>query len=158
MPIERWRRIVSMRLRSLFRRDLADAELDEEIRFHVDHLIQEHLARGVNVQEAERLARLAVGGIEQRKEECRDARRVSGVENILKDLRYAVRTLRRAPAFTAAAIVSLALGIGANTAIFSFVRAVILKPLAYDNPDQLVVVGEGNSDTVGARTFLEWRT
>src|ERR671910_642464 len=117
MGIPRWCYQASMRLRALFRGATLDRELDEELYFHVDRLVETNLARGLSPDAARREALLAVGGIEQRKEQCRDTRRVRLVEDLLQDLRYAVRTLRRAPAFTTAAIATLTLGIGTTVAM-----------------------------------------
>jgi MacB-like periplasmic core domain len=157
MGLEHWIYMVPSRLRSLFRARQVEQELDEEFRDHVERLTAEHIAKGLTPDDARYAALRAMGGVDQRKEDCRDTRRVHFIEDVMKDMRYGLRTLRRTPGFTAAAVVSLALGIGANTAIFSVVDAVLLKPLAYRNPERLVVVGEGRSDTVAASTFLEWR-
>jgi predicted permease len=125
---------------ALFRRKRAEARLDAEILFHIETQIRDHIAAGMTPEEARRRARLAFGGPEQIKEECRDARGVRWLEDLLHDLRYASRTLRRSPAFTAVAILSLALGIGANTAIFSLIDAVMLRMLPVEEPARLVQI------------------
>ena len=107
MRLERWLYSIPLRLRSLFRAGDVDRELDEELQFHVQRLTDEHIARGVSPAEARLMALRAMNGLEQRKEECRDTRRVRLVEDVLQDLRYAARTLLRSRGFTAAAIVTL---------------------------------------------------
>jgi hypothetical protein len=96
-----------------------DRELDTELRFHLDELTEENIARGMPADEARRMARLTMGSITQFQEECRDMRRVNFVDDLSRDLRYAIGNLRRNPGFAALAILIMALGIGANTAVFS---------------------------------------
>jgi predicted permease len=140
MGIPRWCYQASMRLRSLVRGAALDRELDEELQYHLDRLVEANLARGLAPDAARREAVLAVGGVEQRKEECRDTRRVRLLEDLLQDLRYAVRTLRRAPAFTAAAVLTLSLGIGATVAMFTVVNGVLMRPLPFPEPERLHLV------------------
>ena len=136
----RWPRILYMRCRSLFGRPRLEDELSDELRFHLQEQIQENLAAGMPPDEARRAALADIGGLDQVKEACRDSRGVTVVENAWRDLRYAWRVLARTPAFLAVAILSLALSIGANTAIFSFLNAVLLKALPVSEPHRLVIV------------------
>src|SRR5262249_35632013 len=125
------------RLRSLFRRKEMESELDEELRFHLEQHVERSVKQGLTREEAARRARLEVGGTEQLKENCREARGVYFVETLLQDMRYALRVLGRTPVVTCVALLSLALGIGANTAIFSLIDTVLLKFLPVQNPEQL---------------------
>jgi len=140
MRIYRWLYIVPLRLRSLFRRDHVENELQEELQFHIDRLTDEHIARGLPPDAARVTARRAMQGIEQHKEECRDARRVGVVEDFLMDVRYAGRTLLRSRGFAVAAIATIALGIGATVAVFTVVNGVLLRPLPFSEPDRLFMV------------------
>ncbi|MCI0364212.1 MAG: permease prefix domain 1-containing protein, partial [Phycisphaerales bacterium] len=127
MRFERWIYTVPLRLRSLFRRSRLDQELNEEIRYHLDWKIEQCIAQGMTPQEARHAALRAMGGVQQRKEECRDMRHVNLIDNVLQDLRHAFANLARNRAFAAASIVVLALGIGANAAMFSVIDAVLLR-------------------------------
>jgi putative ABC transport system permease protein len=148
-----------LRIRALFLHRQMDEELEDELQFHVEMQTRKNLARGLAPQAARREARLQFGGVERSKEECRDARGINFVETLWRDFRYAVRSFRRTPGFTAIALLALVLGIGANTAIFSVVYAVLLEPLPYPHPEQLVMVWStvnGNRQIVSAGDYLDW--
>jgi len=124
----RWYYKLPLRLRSLFRKDKAELDLSEELQFHLQNQIDEYVAQGMGPQEARHAAFRSLGGVEQVKEECREARRMNLIENFMRDLRLGLRMLRRNPGFTVLVILCLTLGIGANTAVFSWVEGILLRP------------------------------
>jgi putative ABC transport system permease protein len=140
------------RLRSLLRRNRVESETDTELRFHFDQQVEKYLKSGLTREEAIRHTRLDFGGHDQVKEECRDARGTNLIESFFQDIRYALRILARTPVISGVAILSLALGIGANTAIFSLIDTVLLRMLPVEKPEELVQLlranfsggGEGN--------------
>ncbi|MGA8233806.1 MAG: ABC transporter permease [Candidatus Acidiferrales bacterium] len=154
------------RLRRLFRKSRAENELDRELRFHIEKQIADNIAAGVPATEARRRARLEFGGIEGVKEEVRDTRWETYFDNLFRDFGFAFRTLRKDRRFSLIAILAMALGIGANTAIFSVVNAVLLRPLPFDQPDRLVQLWHTPPQaafpgipifTVSPANFLDWR-
>ena len=147
------------RLRALMRK--SKMELDEELREHVERQTEQNLRLGMNLEEARRSALIAFGGVEQAKELSRDARGVRWIEELCQDLRYGARILRKDPVFTFIAVATLALGIGGNTAIFSVLNAVLMRPLPGYQTDRLVIIREKtpyqeNWD-VPVDTIREWR-
>ena len=122
----------------LFRRGRLEAQLEAELRDHVERQTADYVRSGLSEAEARRRARIELGGVEQVKEECRDARGTRLLEDLGQDLSYGVRVLRRSPAFALVAILSLALGIGANTAIYTLVDSLVLRSLPVRDPVRLV--------------------
>ena len=134
----RWLQSLRLRLRALLRSDAVDAELGDEMREHLEHLVEEHVARGMTPDRAREAARRGFGPVTQLMEESRDARGVAVLITIAQDMKYGMRLMRRTPGFAAAAILTVALGIGATTAMFSVVYGIVLQPLPYREPDRLV--------------------
>jgi predicted permease len=156
MRLEHWFYIVPLRLRSLFRRRCVEQELDEELQDHLERKIQEYLAQGLGHSEARYAAARDMDGIGQRKEECRDTRRLNVMDNLAKDLSYGVRILRKNPGFTAVTVLTLALGIGATTAMFSVANAVLLRPLPYPDARKLVRVWGTNLHNGNFRAWASY--
>ena len=149
---------VLFRLRALVRRDAVERDLDDELRFHLDNQIDKHVAGGVSRHEAERLARAALGGVDAVKAACRDERRVPWVDDVLRDLRYGCRGLRRTPVFAVAAGAILSVGIGATTAVYSYANAFFLRSLTATAPESLVRVyarpdGQPRPDGLGLVSY-----
>src|SRR5215472_10724692 len=134
-----WRRFWSW-LRAATQRSRMESEMDTELRFHIEAFAEDLVRSGVTREEAVRRARIEFGGVERAKEECREARGVSFVESLLQDLRYGMRVLRKNSGFAAIAILTLALGIGANTAVFTVVNGVLLRPMPFPEANRLFLV------------------
>jgi predicted permease len=147
-------RVFMHRLRSIFRKSRADADLQHEIEIHLEQLLKEAVASGMNESEARMMARRRFGALEKTKEECRDTRRVNVIDNFKRDLRYALRIIWTKRSFSAPALLTLALGIGANVAIFTVVNAVLIRSLPYAEPEKLV--GVSNSAVFSGQIVNDW--
>src|SRR6058998_3597365 len=156
-----WVRPFVLRLMALFRKEPLEQELDDELHSHLEMLVAENVRKGMSPREARYAAMRSFGGVEQTKEIYREQRGLPMIETVVQDFCYGLRMLARNPGFTAVAVLTLALGIGANTAIFTVVNAVLLRPLPYREPDRLMLLEERGENlrrvSVSYPNFLDWR-
>ncbi len=157
-------RMLASRLLALFRKKELREEFDQELRLHLEMETEQNLRRGMSPEEAGRAARWRVGGVDQATEAWWDQRGLPALESLAQDLRYGLRSLARSPVYAAAAVLSLALGIGANTAMFTIIHALVLRPLPYPEPERLVTVwstltwqGSPTTGSVSVPDLKDWR-
>jgi predicted permease len=151
---------IALRFRSLFQRSAVDREMEQELRFHLEQQMAAHIAAGMPPEEARYAAMREFGGVDQIREECRDMRSINWIQDIVQDLRFAVRVLLQSPGFALVAILTLALGIGANTAIFSFIDGALLRALPVSDPQSLVLLqwsAQGPSNHLGTSSYGDCR-
>jgi putative ABC transport system permease protein len=151
-----WLQEAGSRVANIFRRSQLESELDEELRFHLEMQIEQYVQAGMSENEARRLTLVEFGGLDKTLEDCRDALGLRLMHDFIQDVRYAVRVLVRSPGFTTVAVLTLALGIGANTAVFSVVNALLLQPLPFENPDRIVMLWEDNPDLGVENEQVAW--
>src|SRR4051794_22623260 len=153
-------RKASRRLRTLSHRDRFERDLEEEMKFHEDMQTEKHVQEGMAPEEARALARRELGSADRFKDEVRDVRGVTWLDDLRRDVRFGLRSLRRSPGFTVVAMLCLALGIGANAALFSVLNAVMLRPLSFPQPDRLVriweSIGERGQGSVSVPNYRDW--
>ena len=161
MRMEHWWYQFPLRLRSLFRRNRVESELDEELRFHLEHKIEQGIAEGLTPEEARYRALRAMGGLDQKKEEIRDTRGLHWLTDFVDDVRYAFRSLRRTPGLTAVVVVTIALGIGITTTPFSMLDALIFRPYPVAHPREIVTLvattRDDGYDSFSYREYLDIR-
>lgn len=151
-----WLQEAGSRVANVFRRSELESEVDEELRFHLEMQIDQYVKSGMSERDARRTALVEFGGVDKTVEDCRDVLGLRLMHDFIQDIRYAVRVLIRSPGFTIVAVLTLALGIGANTAVFSVVNALLLQPLPFENPDRIVMVWEENPDHGVEQEQVAW--
>ncbi len=156
-----WLHRIRLRLRALSQKEKLDAQMDDEMRSHIEMQMRENIEAGMRPEEARYAALRQFGRVESIKETCREQRGLTWIETLGQDVRYGARMFRKNPGFTAVALLTLGIGIGATTAIFSLINAVLLEPLPYEQSGQLVNLWEmrpdGNSGDVSPGAFMDWR-
>jgi putative ABC transport system permease protein len=145
-----------VRLAATLRPGQRERELNAELESHLQLHIDDCMRRGMSAEEATREARLRLGGLAQAKESLRERSRLPGLDSLIADVRFGLRLLGKRPGFAAVAILTIALGVGANTSIFSLVDAVLWSPLPFPQPDRVVLIGEGRSEQAGTTSFATW--
>ncbi len=153
----RWHRKFVLRLRSLLRKKQLDQQLDDELAFHLAKEVEANMQAGMTPEEAKQAALRLTGSVALYQEECRDMRGTAVIENLARDFRHAARLLRRNPMFTAVAILTLALGIGANCAVFTAINTLLLRPLAVKEPEQLVFFNEDRNVNMSYPNYRDFR-
>ena len=157
MRIEHWIYALPLKVRSLFRRQRVEQDLDDELQYHLDRRIEEYVAQGRRPEDARRAAIRAMDGLAQHKEECRDARGVNFFDNTLRDVRYSLRVLAKSPGFTATAVLTLALAIGANAVVFGILNALILRPVNVPHVESLFEIQRGGWGYQSYPDYLDMR-
>ena len=157
MRIQHWWYTAPLRLKSIFRRGRAERELDEELQFHLEHKVEEGIVQGLSPDEARFRALRAMGGLEQRKEEIRDTRRIHWLTDFVDDVRYAFRSLRRTPGLAAFLVVTIALGVGMTATPFSMLDAVVFRPYPVPHPRDVVTLVSTSRDSAFAQPMTPRR-
>ncbi len=153
----RWLPRVRSFLHSVLRRRQLEADLHDELRYHMEQEMESHVRAGMSPEEAKYAAQRLTGPVGLYQEECRDARGVGFIDAFARDLRYALLTFRRMRLFTAVAVLTLALGIGANTTVFTFIENVLLRSLPVRDPQQLAVLNWGDAVNTSFPNYLDFR-
>jgi hypothetical protein len=154
---------IYLKLRGALLRGRVEREMDEELSFHVDRETEKHVRAGLSAQDARRRALIAFGGVDASREAMRDGRGARWLEDLVTDIRYALRWLLRSPGFATVAVLTLALGIGATTAIFAVLNAVMLEPLPYPDSDRLALIYGQNQErsirgaNISMPDYLNWK-